>query len=254
MGDFFKDIAGGVEKAQAGFLGPTYNYAKQINPPADMDPPMSGDGNMGALAADVQGLVNYTRMLVEGGGPASKVSGPLGNKFYLKTGGQCKSSDGKLHNRWIYVNNVPTGTIPFISNMTGAAMGDFRGLVPGTVENLGHLNPLALFGGFMQGTNPKCRKLNLKADDGKRGLYVADADIANLNPCLFGGRNPVSGKKLSGCASGFQNMNDIINGIKATFGDNDLTLQDNPLAKVYNIGFSALLLYLMYHLVTKSGD
>ena len=25
MGDFFKDIAGGVEKAQAGFLGPTYN-------------------------------------------------------------------------------------------------------------------------------------------------------------------------------------------------------------------------------------
>ena len=30
MGDFFKDIAGGVEKAQAGFLGPTNNYAKQI--------------------------------------------------------------------------------------------------------------------------------------------------------------------------------------------------------------------------------
>ena len=23
MGDFFKDVAGGVEKAQAGFLGPT---------------------------------------------------------------------------------------------------------------------------------------------------------------------------------------------------------------------------------------
>ncbi len=252
MGDFFKDIAGGVENAQAGFLGPTYNYAKQIKPPKEIG--MSGDGNLGALGRDVNGLVNYTKMLVEGGGDASRVDGPLGNKFFLKTGGQCKSSDGKLHERWIYVNNVPTGTIPFISSMTGGAMGNFRGLVPGTVENLGHLNPLALFGGFMQGTNPKCRKLNLKSDDGKRGLYVADADIANLNPCLFSGsRNPVSGKKLSGCADGFQNMNDIINGIKTTFG-HDLTLQDNPLAKVYNIGFSALLLYLMYHLVTKSGD
>ena len=44
--------------------------------------------------------------------------------------------------------------------------------------------------------------------------YVADADIADLDPCLFGGRNPVSGKRYSGCASGFQNMNDIINKIK----------------------------------------
>ena len=48
-------------------------------------------------------------------------------------------------------------------------------------------------------------------------------------------------------------MNDIMNGLKKGF-DNDETLKDNPLAKVYNMGFSALLLYLMYHLVMKSGD
>ncbi len=251
MGDFFKDVAGGVEKAQAGFLGPTYNYAKQIKAPSELG--MSGDGDMGALARDIAGLVDYTKVLVEGKGRAQRQNSPLGNKFFLKTGGQCKSSDGQLHDRWIYVNNVPTGSIPFISSMTGAALGDFRGLVPGTVENLGHLNPLALFGGFMQGTNPKCRKLNLKADDGKRNLYVADADIANLNPCLFGGTNPVSKQKLTGCSDGFKNMNDIMNGLKKGF-DNDETLKDNPLAKVYNMGFSALLLYLMYHLVMKSGD
>jgi len=252
MGDFFKDVAGGVEKAQAGFLGPTYNYAKQIKAPSELG--MSGDGNMEALAQDIAGLVDYTKVLVEGKGRAQRQNSPLGNKFFLKTGGQCKSSDGQLHDRWIYVNNIPTGTIPFISSMTGAALGDFRGLVPGTVENLGHLNPLALFGGFMQGTNPKCRKLNLKADDGKKGLYVADADIANLNPCLFGGTNPVNpDNKLTGCSDGFKNMNDIMNGLKKGF-DNDETLKDNPLAKVYNMGFSALLLYLMYHLVMKSGD
>ena len=82
MGDFFKDIAGGIENAQAGFLGPTYNYAKQIKAPDEMG--MSGDGNMGALARDIAGIVNYTKVMVEGGGNASRVNGPLGNKFFLK--------------------------------------------------------------------------------------------------------------------------------------------------------------------------
>tara|TARA_B100001093_G_C26850993_1_gene1025127 strand:- start:1045 stop:1803 length:759 start_codon:yes stop_codon:yes gene_type:complete len=252
MGDFFKDIAGGVENVQKGFLGPTYNYAKQIKPPSELG--MSGDGNMGALARDVAGLINYTEVLVSGKSRAQrKENTPLGNKFYLKTGGQCKSKDGQLHDRWLFVNNVPTGTIPFISSMTGAALGDFRGLVPGTIENLGEMNPLALFGGFMQGTNPACRKLNLRADDGKKGLYVADADIANLSPCLFSGsKNPINGKEMGGCASGFQNMNDIMVGLKDKFDEIDNST--NPLAKVYNVGFSALLIYLMYHLVMKSGD
>jgi hypothetical protein len=261
MGDFFKDVAGGVEKAQAGFLGPTYNYAKQIKSPSELG--MSGDGNMGALARDVAGLINYTEVLTTGKSRAQRPSGPLGNRFYLKTGGQCKSSDGQLHNRWIYVNNIPTGSIPGITSVTGSALGDFRGLVPGTIENLGHLNPLALFGGFMQGTNPKCRPLKLPGSGGAGTKYVADADITNLSPCLWSnkdgvGTNPIEKedgtfRKLSGCASGFQNINDIMSGLKNTF-EGDETLQDNQLAKVYNVGFSALLIYLMYHLVMKSGD
>ena len=91
MGSFFKDIAGGVEKAQAGFLGPTYNYAKQIKAPGELG--MSGDGNMGALARDVAGLINYTEVLTTGKSRAQRTSGPLGNKFFLKTEGKCKSSD-----------------------------------------------------------------------------------------------------------------------------------------------------------------
>ena len=30
MANFFNEIAGGAEKMQAQFLGPTYNYAKNI--------------------------------------------------------------------------------------------------------------------------------------------------------------------------------------------------------------------------------
>ena len=43
MANFFNEIAGGAEKMQAQFLGPTYNYAKNIASPNDME--MSGDGS-----------------------------------------------------------------------------------------------------------------------------------------------------------------------------------------------------------------
>ena len=48
-----------------------------------------------------------------------------------------------------------------------------RGLIPGAIENLGHINPLAMFSGFMQGTNPPCRPLKLEGEGGNGKQYVA---------------------------------------------------------------------------------
>ena len=36
MANFFNEIAGGAEKMQAQFLGPTYNYAKNIKSPNEV--------------------------------------------------------------------------------------------------------------------------------------------------------------------------------------------------------------------------
>ena len=47
MSNFFNDIVGGVKNAEKSFLGPTYNYAKQIKAPRELG--MSSDGNMGAF-------------------------------------------------------------------------------------------------------------------------------------------------------------------------------------------------------------
>ena len=261
MGSFFKDMAEGGEKLQAKFLGPTYNYAKQIKSPTELN--MSSKGTLPTLRDDIAGIINYTEVLVAGNSRAQRnftgptTTKPLGNSFYLETGGQCTKSDGNLTTRYVYVNNVPTGSIPFISSASGGNLPEFRGLVPGTIENLGHLNPLALFGGFMQGTNPKCRKLGLKASNGASNKYVADSDIANLDACLFAngrtsGKNPVSGDSKTGCAVGFQNMNDIMAGLKDRFGEDVIGLEKNPLANLYNLGFSVFLIYLMYHLIQKS--
>lgn len=249
MANFFNDIVGGVKNAEKSFLGPTYNYAKQIKAPGELG--MSSDGNMGALSRDIAGLINYTEVLVSGKTRGQRPNHPLGNRFYLKTGGECKGPNGNIHTRYLYVNNRPTGSIPFISSMSGQNLPEFRGLVPGTIENIGHLNPLAIFGGFMQGSTPKCRKINLPSDDGKTGLYVADTDIANLDACLFGGKNPVSGETKGGCASdGFQTMNKIMSGKEDSFFPVK-SLKNNPIANIYNLGFGTLMIYLLYHLMTK---
>ena len=247
MADFFNKIAGGAEKMQAEFLGPTYNYSKNIASPNDMG--MSGDGNMDALSKDITGIIAYTKLLVEGTGDANKIGKPLGNKFFLKTGGQCMSPDGNKHDRYIYINNVPTGSLPIISDATGQAFGDFRGLIPGTIGNIGEINPLAIFKGFVQGAVPKCNKLDLKDDDGNQGFYVADSDVADLDPCLWGGKNPISKETYSGCASGFQNMNDIVNSIKKEIPK----LQKNPLANLYNLGVGTFIIYLMFQVLKKNG-
>ena len=260
---FFKDIAGGVEKTQAQFLGPTYNYASKIKSPQELG--MSSKGNLGALAKDVAGIINYTEVLVSGTGRGSTTGRPLGNRFYLKTGGKCcpnpKYDKNGNHDgcksspvdRYVYVNNIPTGSIPFISDMTGQSFATFRGLVPGTIENVGQLNPIGIFGGFMQGENPPCRKLNLKDSNNKSGFYVADADISDLDPCNFGGKNPVSGRRRKGCApnQGFRNMNEILSGNKI-LNKQILKLKKNPLANIYNLGFGALLMYILFHLMKKN--
>ena len=83
MSDFFGKIAGGVENAQADFLGPTYNYVTKINSPDDLN--MSSKGTMDALANDIGGLISYTGVLISGqntGG--STPDEPLGNRYYLK--------------------------------------------------------------------------------------------------------------------------------------------------------------------------
>jgi len=248
MAGFFDKLSEGVGNLEKKFLGPTYNYAKQIKTPNEIG--MSDEGTMDALGDDVQGLIAFTEVLVSGGGDASRVDGPLGNRFYLKTGGQCTAPDGNKVDRYVYIHNKPTGSIPFISDLTGASFPEFRGLVPSSIENVGAINPVAIFGGFMQGANPKCRKLNLPSDDGVRGVYVADADIANIDPCVFGGKNPVSGKSLNNCAKdGFTNMDETFLELKELMKDGKLS--KNKVANLYNLGFGFLLIYLLYSLMKK---
>ena len=112
-----------------------------------------------------------------------------------------RAGDKKKVSRWIYVNNIPDGSIPFISNSAdGQSMDDLRGLIPGALGNLGALNPVQLFNGFTAGTYPDCAEVTLQTvnnnnvKENKR-RHIALVEMVEMNPCHFpGGRNPASGK------------------------------------------------------------
>jgi len=199
MSGFFSDIMTDMKGMEQNLLGPDYLYWKRILKPSDMG--MSDDGNFGALANDISGLINYVEVLVSGKG-GSTTGGPLGDKFFLKTGGQCTDvASNKLVDRYIYIDNIPSGNIPFISSgLGGTDFTEFEGLIPGTLGDLGKLNPLSLFKSFMMGENPPCMAVTLATvtpvtdangndtgqdNNGTDTKFLAVADVKNMDPCTF---------------------------------------------------------------------
>ena len=215
---FFTEVSGGnLDGLEQKLLGPDYAYSKQIKTPTEMD--LSGVGSWDAIIANAAGLESYMKLLVEGGGHASKVAGPLGDRFFLQTGAKCKDIvSGQDAIRSIYINNIPDGNIPLLSSAAGANFQTFEGLLPSTLSSLAGLNPLAIFQAFTEGTNPDCKSISLETVDASNNAsmksgFLTISDIKGMNPCWFSdGKNPVTMEKHYGCNPsrvGFENLQGI---------------------------------------------
>jgi len=193
------------------FLGPSYKYQNFIKTPSELG--MSDRGTLVQMAKNVAGLVNYTELLIEGKSRASKKNPrggkgePLGNKFFLKTKGYCRDEKtDKRVRRYMYINNEPTGAVPFIKQGLGVNFSNFKGLIPGAISSINGLNPVPIFGALSAGGTPACRPLNMETIDennnkGRATRHVAVSDIKHMDPCDFSnGNNPVSNKR---CISTF---------------------------------------------------
>jgi len=124
-----------------------------------------------------------------------------------------RGQEKKQVERWIYVNNIPDGSVPFISSgADGRGFQSLRGLIPGALGNLGALNPVQLFNGFTAGTYPDCAKITLETVDNNNAKssetrHIAMIDMAQLNPCSFPGRyNPASGNSCRVRSDGFHKL------------------------------------------------
>ena len=218
------------ESIKAEFLGETYPYWDQIKNPESMG--MSDKGDLPTLGKDIGGLINYVEVLVTGESDASKTGGPLGNKFFLKTGGMCMDQATKQKvPRSIYVDNVPDGNIPFISSGMGQNFSSARGLIPGTMSNMNRLNPSGLMSAFMAGSEPACKQVTLEVRKQGNGwapsgesAYVTLVDIAN--------------QKLEG----FSNVENDKGSPK---------LPEDPVVQVYFAGLGMIGIYVLYCIMKK---
>jgi hypothetical protein len=254
MSNLFQDVLGDSKGVQERLLGPPYEYWKQIKTPPEIG--MSTEGTLDAMGRDVDGLIQYVEVLVTGGG-ASKTGGPLGNKFFLPTGGKCKDKDSckdakgdcqlQEVDRYIYINNVPQGNIPFISSGMGTNFSELRGLVPGTMGNLNVLNPFAIMQAFMSGSTPDCTAVKLEVVNSDNissteTHYVSVVDQANMDPCNFlDGKNPINGNQ---CREIFSNMRNL---------EPAVFLPDDPMVQAYYAILGVLGLYILYCLMQKAN-
>jgi hypothetical protein len=254
MSNIFQDVLTDAKGVEEKLLGPTYPYYKNIRTPSDIG--MSDAGTLPQMSRNINGLIQYVELLVSGNSQASATGGPLGNKFFLQTGAKCAAIDKcsdpnqpstcQQTDRYIYVNNVPEGNIPFISNGLGVNFSEFKGLIPGAMGNLNVLNPFAILRAFGSGSTPPCQEITMQTIDVNNNSssethYVTLADIQNTDPCSFpGGLNPVTQAR---CKESFQSR---------VAQDAAPVMSNDIMDQVYFASLAGVGLYILYRFMEKS--
>jgi hypothetical protein len=175
----------------------SYNYSKFIKTPKQMNIKV-GD-SLSNVENGVAGIFSYVKLLVEGRSNASKTGQPLGNKYFLETSESCiNQNTNKKEKRSLYFDNVPTGNLGILKD-TGEEFSEFRGLVPGAIEDVMAIGKIDFFSVFTETGIPKCLPVKLKTIDidnkeGSDTQFVTINDIKQISPCNFISRtNPVNG-------------------------------------------------------------
>ena len=253
MDSLFDKIAKDASSVQQGILGQDYNYPKMIKKPSEMG--VGDKGSFKQLTKNIAGIINYNTLLVSGNSKASKAKGggPLGGRYFLQTLGKCtdvneRNPEKQKKPRSMYVSNVPSGNIPFISDMAGMNFKMLRGLIPGLASNVDAVNPLALFAAFKQKPQPYCTEISLPEvkDNGKkpkrkrgyvplnelRELASNDDDLAKIiNPVLRKADKSVA--KMEAQQEGF------------------MGLEEDHFSNVYLSSVSLVFFYILFCLYKK---
>ena len=263
-GNIFQDVLTNSNAVEEKYLGPSYPYHKYINSPSELG--MSSNGTLNALGNDLNGLIAYVEVLVTGNGRGSKTGKPLGNKFFLNTGGKCtyndndkvkcigkdcKNENGSKQDRYIYINNVPMGNIPLISSFAGQNFSQFKGLIPGTISDLNAMNPMNIFHSFLEGTEPDCIPVTMETIDISNNSsterhFLTKVDINNMDPCSFPDRkNPLT---QASCKETFTTLNPSL-----FEDDHDISWMwpSDPWVQLYFISLGLLWVYILYRFIQK---
>jgi hypothetical protein len=215
-------------------------------------------------------------------------NGIIGNKYFLKTNIKCRaideagatiSGDHYLHK---YIDNAST-----IGGLLtgGRPQNDVNGLIPSTFASAGKIggNVMDIMTAFSGDTNPYCMKVNMKCHvissensaTNYRGFspdaYLSLDDIREIkDESLFEPRKPIipdipeeTTTEEFTTNTPDANINNIINNIIYQNTDkiqsvtelekaiNQINFQDEFLIKTYYVGFSILLIIIIFKLINK---
>lgn len=142
----WSDIENGASNVETDLLGPSYSYADSITGPTSLG--VGSNGSFSQLGTNANAIAYYTEALITG-------NPPLGNQYFVNTGGMCTAPNGSLQPRYNYINNMSTGAgaLPAAISELGS---DFNGLIPGVVDDIEGLNPLHLFSSLVADPSPPC--------------------------------------------------------------------------------------------------
>jgi len=179
------------------FLGEDFDYIGAFNNPRDCSPgPCMGEGG-DKIMDNLKGTLKYGNALLFHSDSddlrrVQKNSGVLGNKYFINSGVDCETPEGDTVSRHIYVDNRPTGNIPFINQLVGDG-GLPKGLIPGLLSNVERLNPVKLLNALVPevGDAAKCKERTVteirQRDNGSTyseevKVYMTDKDYQEVEP------------------------------------------------------------------------
>jgi hypothetical protein len=162
-----------LSTSETDILGPTYSYADSIPGPSTLG--VGTSGSFSQLGANASAVSTYVDALITG-------DPPLGNQFFVNTGGTCTAPDGSVKPRYNYINNMSSGTADVPASMKEIGS-SFNGLIPGILGDIEGLNPLHLFTALTVDASPQCACYKCDVTTGSQYQFLTP----NLSPDLQSG-------------------------------------------------------------------
>ena len=165
------------EASGPGFLGPQYNPADEMLPPASIGVKRGGD--LDDVIGSVKGIIYYGDMIGFGEASSSFTKGmpglkPLGVNYFINTGLIC--SNGAT--MWEYVETIPTGGAlgqKIKTAIRGIGLPQLRGMAPGMLEDAqAALNPFPVINAVVGSGYPQCRLVKKPVGDFDGKIYNVD--------------------------------------------------------------------------------
>lgn len=165
------------EATGPGFLGPEYNPADEMLPPASIG--VRRGGNLDDVVGAVRGVIYYGDMMGFGESSSNFTRGmpglkPLGVNYFVNSGLIC--SNGAT--MWEYVQTIPTGDAlgQRIRNaMRASGLPQLRGMAPGVLEDAqSALNPFPVINAVVGSGYPQCKLVRKQVGDFDGKIYNVD--------------------------------------------------------------------------------